>query len=122
MADKDVKQWITVNGKHIPIMEGQSKEDAIANATKYFHAHPELAKDKDADYKKPKESSKSNSQTSTKIPQVQLLKILKQHNVHVKEGKDGRILAGGEWDADDNEVFTDVTNYSMKKLKEFLGY
>lgn len=25
----DVKEWITVNGNHIPIMKGQSKEDAV---------------------------------------------------------------------------------------------
>lgn len=120
MASEGVKQWITVNGKHIPIMEGQSKEDAVAKATKYFHDHPELTKEKD--YKKSKESSKPKSSATPKISQVQLLKILKQHNVHVKEGKDGRILAGNSWDENDNEVWTDVTNYSMKKLKDFLGY
>lgn len=27
-----VKDWITVNGQHIPIMEGQSKDEAIKNA------------------------------------------------------------------------------------------
>lgn len=33
MAQKEVKQWITVNGKHIPIFEGESKEDAVKRAT-----------------------------------------------------------------------------------------
>ena len=126
MADKDIKQWITVNGKHIPIFEGQTKADAIKNAVKLGHSHPSETK-KEMDHKTPKESDKSDkpdkpTQVATKIPYVQLLKILKAHNVNVKEGKDGRVLAGGEWDADDNEVFTDVTNYSMKKLKDFLGY
>lgn len=32
MAQKEVKQWITMNGKHIPIFEGESKEDAINRA------------------------------------------------------------------------------------------
>jgi len=32
MAQKEVKQWITVNGKHIPIFEGESKEDAVKRA------------------------------------------------------------------------------------------
>ena len=27
--DDDVKEWITVNGNHIPIIKGQSKEDAV---------------------------------------------------------------------------------------------
>ena len=28
---KEVKQWITVNGVHVPIFEGESKEDAVKN-------------------------------------------------------------------------------------------
>ena len=27
--EREVKQWITVNGKHIPIFEGESKDDAV---------------------------------------------------------------------------------------------
>lgn len=34
MAEKrEVKQWITVNGKHIPIFEGETKADAVKRAT-----------------------------------------------------------------------------------------
>lgn len=29
---KEVKQWITVNGQHIPIYEGESKDDAVKRA------------------------------------------------------------------------------------------
>jgi len=32
MADREVKQWITVNGKHVPIFEGESKAAAIKRA------------------------------------------------------------------------------------------
>ena len=32
---KEVKQWITVNGQHVPIFEGQSKQDAIDKALKH---------------------------------------------------------------------------------------
>lgn len=32
MAQKEVKQWITMNGKHIPIFEGESKADAVKRA------------------------------------------------------------------------------------------
>lgn len=32
MAKREVKQWITVNGVHIPIFEGQSKEEAVKAA------------------------------------------------------------------------------------------
>lgn len=31
---KEIKQWITVNGQHIPIYEGESKEDAVNRAIK----------------------------------------------------------------------------------------
>ena len=34
MAQREVKQWITVNGQHIPIFEGQSKQQAIDSALK----------------------------------------------------------------------------------------
>jgi len=29
MAEREVKQWITVNGQHIPIMDGESKDKAV---------------------------------------------------------------------------------------------
>jgi len=32
MAEKEVKQWITVNGKHVPIFEGETKSQAINRA------------------------------------------------------------------------------------------
>lgn len=32
MADKKVKQWITINGVHVPIYEGESKDDAVKRA------------------------------------------------------------------------------------------
>jgi len=30
VEDKDIERWITVNGNHIPILKGQSEEDAIS--------------------------------------------------------------------------------------------
>lgn len=35
MAQKEIKDWITVNHQHIPIFEGQSKQDAINKAKKH---------------------------------------------------------------------------------------
>lgn len=32
MAEREVKQWITVNGVHVPIFKGQSKEEAVKKA------------------------------------------------------------------------------------------
>lgn len=34
MADKEPKTWITINGNHIPIFEGESKDDAVKRWTK----------------------------------------------------------------------------------------
>jgi len=31
---REVKQWITVNGQHVPIFEGESKEEAVKRAVK----------------------------------------------------------------------------------------
>lgn len=31
MADKEVKKWITINGVHVPIFEGQSKDEVVKN-------------------------------------------------------------------------------------------
>ena len=31
---KEVKQWITVNGRHVPVYEGESVEDAVKKVTK----------------------------------------------------------------------------------------
>lgn len=35
MAQREIKDWITVNHQHIPIFEGQSKQDAIDKAKKH---------------------------------------------------------------------------------------
>ena len=32
MADREIKQWITMNGQHIPIYDGESKQDAVNRA------------------------------------------------------------------------------------------
>lgn len=32
MAEKEIKQWITINGQHVPIFEGESKQDAVNRA------------------------------------------------------------------------------------------
>lgn len=32
MAEREVQQWITVNGRHVPLYAGESKEDAVKRA------------------------------------------------------------------------------------------
>ena len=43
MAERQIKDWITVNGKHIPLYEGESKEDAVNRA---IAKHNEEVKEK----------------------------------------------------------------------------
>ena len=33
MADREIKSWITINGQHIPIYDGESKQDAVNRYT-----------------------------------------------------------------------------------------
>lgn len=50
---KEVKQWITVNGVHVPIFEGESKEQAVKNALQRMRKKgPESKKD---NYKTPEQ-------------------------------------------------------------------
>ena len=32
MADREVKTWVTINGAHVPIYEGDSKQDVLNRA------------------------------------------------------------------------------------------
>ena len=34
VLDDDIKSWITVNGRHVPIKEGQTKQEAVQSAIK----------------------------------------------------------------------------------------
>lgn len=58
MANKEPKAWITVNGNHIPIFEGESKGDAVKRWTK--------EKTGDA-IKKSKEKKEEQDDTSYRI-------------------------------------------------------
>ena len=58
-----VKSWITVNGQHIPIMEGQSKDEAVKNALgrqeQVKKENDEKQRQIDANKKQAEEKSKS---------------------------------------------------------------
>lgn len=51
---KDVSEWITVNGKHIPVYSGESKEDAYNRSVA-----------KDNEDKKQQQIAKNREQTNT---------------------------------------------------------
>lgn len=66
MAEKQIKDWITINGKHVPIYDGESKQDAVNRS---------IAKDnadkKDADIERNKaEADKLNGKPKKSINEV----------------------------------------------------
>lgn len=44
MADKEIKQWITIKGRHIPLFEGETKADAIKRLKEGTKKGPEPKK------------------------------------------------------------------------------
>ena len=52
MSTKEVKDWITVNGQHVPIFEGESKNDAVNRAIAKINEDK-----KESDIKKNKEQA-----------------------------------------------------------------
>lgn len=76
MAERKVKQWITVNGVHVPIFEGQSKDEAVKKAlsqfkdkTKESHGgsfEAELEEHSDPEYKNVTKGVKTEKQAEKK--------------------------------------------------------
>lgn len=52
MSQKEIRDWITVNGQHVPIFEGESKEDAVSRAVAKHNEDK-----KNADIKRNKEEA-----------------------------------------------------------------
>lgn len=71
MAEREIKQWITVNGVHIPIYEGQSKAEAVAEYTKKRVDDDEDKKQKQiAQNKEEAEARKDNGSKEQKITEL----------------------------------------------------
>ena len=64
MANKEPKDWITVNGRHIPIYEGESKQDAYNKAVVKMNEDKKKA---DIERNK-KESDKLNGKSTSSKP------------------------------------------------------
>ena len=80
MAQK-VKEWITVNGQHIPIMEGQTKQEAVNKAIK----HQESSKG-DADHKERQiEMNHNEASVQNMIQDKEFAKLGKFLSEHRKE-------------------------------------
>lgn len=64
MAEREPKDWITVNGRHIPIYEGESKQDAYNKAVAKMNEDKKKA---DIERNK-KESDKLNGKSTSSKP------------------------------------------------------
>lgn len=66
MSDKEIKQWITINGVHIPIFEGEKKSDAIQRHIAEVTKQNEKTKEKQI-AKNKKEAKERNEDTSYRL-------------------------------------------------------
>jgi len=99
-----VKAWITINGQHIPIMEGQSKDDAIKN----FTARQNEVK---------KENDEKQRQIDASKKQAEIQKRAEDKNASMIDNFDIKSL-GPLKDADDVDEFIDK-NLSNRLFKQF---
>jgi len=93
--------------------------DAVEKALKKKYNLPDDVA-KQVKIKKPKKATKGTVQ----IPRKQMINILKNHSVPMYE-EDGHIYAGETYTDKNGKTdikYTDVTYFSEKKLKNWLGY
>lgn len=57
MTDREIKQWITVHGKHVPIYEGETKADAVRRVSDNINAKRKASKESEKSEKKPDAAS-----------------------------------------------------------------
>lgn len=86
MAQREVKQWITMNGKHIPIFEGESKAAAVKRATAKQLKEDEDKKEKQIAANK-KEADRNNGKEKS-LDEIDDAKELQQqmHKMFIEEG------------------------------------
>lgn len=102
----EVKQWITVNGKHIPIMEGESKEDAVKKAM----GNKTIIKTTEK-----KETAKKKTATSDKSKKE--TKTSNARRVESDEEQKERQIAANKKQADEkNMQYKSNTKDSMKHM------
>ena len=126
MADREVKDWITVNGKHIPIYEGETKQTAMERHRKEMA--DKYIKEKEAQQSKSKEQADKLNKEETikdidKHKQLQLDIIKKtnpmQDEYHTGIRKKSDIQTFEEAyknkERDDSLVYPDFTEKDVKE-------
>lgn len=66
MAEREVKQWITVRGNHIPVFDGETTKQAVERFTKREDQVNKEQDDKDRQIKANKEQAEEKKQMSAK--------------------------------------------------------
>lgn len=72
MSEREVEQWITVNGKHIPLYAGDTKEDAIKRLFEEDKKSTQMQISKDADDKEKQIARNKVQAESAKSAQTQV--------------------------------------------------
>lgn len=126
---KEVKQWITVNGQHIPIMEGESKKDAIQkaiknNETKIKKQEDNKEKTIDKNKKEADELNKRDKEDDVDKHKEEQLKIIKKENpmtddyhTGIRSKDDIKTFeeAYKNFDEDEELVYPDFTEKDVKE-------
>ena len=106
MAQKEVKQWITINGKHIPIFEGQSKDDIVKAYVK--HDHPS----KSGEYK----STKSTSGPEVTVKPGTKVKISDKKDYQIAKNKEQADKAKtGRTITDNNDTIAEKNGWKKRE-------
>ena len=124
MADREVSSWITINGQHVPIFKGETKEDAAKRAIK--RSQENIKKDgseKDKQIKKNKaEKDKLNGKeelTNHNIKKEQISSLKSGDVIQVKT-EDGdfeyRKKDDGKWHTYDNGEDLELTPLSDEEV------
>ena len=77
MANKEPKQWITVNGQHIPIFEGETKDQAV---NRYIAKTNEEKKQKDIARNKAQADKLNGKKSKEQTKEQKLAELKKQYD------------------------------------------
>lgn len=126
MAERKVKQWITVNGVHVPIFEGQSKDEAVKKAlsqfkdkTKESHGgsfEAELEEHSDPEYKNVTEGVKTEKQKEAIRAATEIAKVAMKYKMDAEELS--KLAEGNPKKA---EIIARNTSASVKKFYDNAG-
>ena len=120
MAQKEPKDWITVNGKHVPIYDGESKQDAYNRAVAKQNEETKTKQIKESNTKQ-KEFNESKFKSSIEGAKndAQVRKLIKDAGYKIK--KDESDDFGGAlsvWLDDTTRIYKSSRGYKLQKWQK----